>query len=63
MNRTVKYTAFATNKETGERGYGNGEITVSHWIGRHQVPDAISSDLDRQGYTDVTVDNYSDPEG
>lgn len=59
MRRTVKYTAFATNSKTGERGHGSGELTVDHWVSDRHVTEAIRRDLDRQGFTDVAIDNHS----
>ncbi|WP_435283068.1 hypothetical protein [Streptomyces koelreuteriae] len=55
----IKFTAFATDTKSGERGHGSGETTVSHWISRHDYPESIRRDLERQGYKDVHVDNLT----
>ncbi|WP_019055455.1 hypothetical protein [Streptomyces prunicolor] len=51
----VKFSAFATDAKTGERGHGTGETTVSHWVSHHHYPEVISQDLECQGYKDVAV--------
>jgi hypothetical protein len=55
----VKFTAFATKSDTGESGYGSGEMTVPNYIPRQNHSEAVRQNLQSQGYKDIHIDNLT----
>ncbi|KMS71744.1 hypothetical protein ACH49_24245 [Streptomyces leeuwenhoekii] len=53
----IKFSAFATNAKTGERGHGTGETTVGSHVDSKWHREAVRQSLARQGYKDVAVDD------
>jgi hypothetical protein len=51
----IKFTAFATNANTGERGHGSGETTVSDKVLARDYEQEVRQGLTAQGYKDVIV--------
>ncbi|MFK0114954.1 hypothetical protein [Streptomyces sp. NPDC090994] len=51
----VKFTAFATDAKTGERGYGTGETTIPNHIPRQNYTASVQRQLAHQGYKDADV--------
>lgn len=63
MKRTVKYTAFATDK-SGQRVHVEGQTTFDDtWVSSRREVDVAHVDLQRQGYRGIDVTDTTVTDG
>lgn len=51
----IKFTAFATDTKSGQRGHGSGETTVSNNVPVRDYEQTVRQNLTAQGYKDAAI--------